>query len=70
MAKLERRATVQTRESRYITVRDLAKRWGISRAHAYRVVERGLLPGAMRIANAIRVPIASVEAFERRSGAA
>lgn len=53
-------------EKRYLTVPELAKRWAISLAHAYRAVERGELP-AMRVGQAIRVPIDAVERHERRS---
>lgn len=51
---------------RYISAPQLAQRWSISRAHAYRMVERGELPG-MRIGCAVRIPLEAVEAFERRS---
>jgi excisionase family DNA binding protein len=50
----------------YITVPELAKRWAISLAHAYRVVERHELP-SMRIGHSIRVPLAAVEEHERRA---
>lgn len=50
-------------ERRFMTVPQLAKRWGVSLAHAYRLVERGTVP-SLRAGTAIRVPIAAVERIE------
>lgn len=49
-----------------MSVRSLYERWSISPAHAYQIIAEGLLPGTLRIAGAIRVPIAAVEEYERR----
>jgi excisionase family DNA binding protein len=49
---------------RFISVPELARRWGVSLAHAYRLVERGELP-VMRCGAALRIPITAVEAHER-----
>jgi excisionase family DNA binding protein len=51
---------------RYLTVPQLAQRWSVSLAHAYRVVDRGELP-SMRVGQAIRIPIEAVEKHERTS---
>lgn len=51
---------------RYLTVNQLVERWQISRAHAYRLIERGTLP-SLRAGAVIRIPITAVEAHERRS---
>jgi excisionase family DNA binding protein len=56
-------------EQKFLTVRQLAKRWSISEAHAYRTIERGELP-SMRVGQAIRVPLAAVESHERQGAPA
>lgn len=53
----------------YMSVKELAERWGISLPHAYRLIERGALP-CLRAGNSIRVPIAAVEDYEKRGAAA
>jgi excisionase family DNA binding protein len=53
----------------FITVPQLAQRWAISLAHAYRVVERHELP-SMRIGHSIRIPLQAVEEHERRASVA
>ena len=59
----------QIGERRFMTVPQLAKRWGVSLAHAYRIVERRIVP-SLRIGGAIRVPIAAVDAYELDNDAA
>jgi excisionase family DNA binding protein len=50
---------------RYLKVAELARRWAISHAQAYRVLDRGDLP-SLRIGGALRVPLDAVETFEKR----
>jgi excisionase family DNA binding protein len=67
---IERKRTSSRRAERlYLTVPELAERWTISLAHAYRVVERGMLP-SLRVGHAIRIPVAAVERYERDNDAA
>lgn len=47
---------------------ELARRWDISLAHAYRMFERGDLP-SVRFGGAVRTPIAAVEAYEEQGAA-
>lgn len=49
---------------RFMSVRQLAERWGISKAHCYRLVESGALP-SLHAGSAIRLWISGVEAAER-----
>lgn len=63
---MKNQETRKSEERRYLTVSQLAQRWSISLAHGYRFLERGELP-SMRVGCALRVPLAAVEAYERRS---
>ncbi|MGA9271954.1 MAG: helix-turn-helix domain-containing protein [Candidatus Cybelea sp.] len=47
---------------------ELARRWNISLAHAYRMLERGDLP-SVRFGATVRTPIAAVEAYEQQGAA-
>jgi excisionase family DNA binding protein len=49
---------------RFLSVRQLAKRWQISMAHGYRMA--GTEIPALRIGGAVRIPLDAVEAFERK----
>jgi hypothetical protein len=50
----------------FIRPRALAVRWASSLAGIYRQVENGTLP-AMRIGNAIKIPLTAVENYERNA---
>jgi excisionase family DNA binding protein len=54
-----------TRLRATFTVDELAARWGVHRRTVVREIERGRLV-ALRIANVLRIPIASVESYEAR----
>lgn len=60
------RSNRDTEEKRFLTVGQLAQRWAISLAHAYRILSRGQL-SSMRIGHSVRVPLEAVEKHERRS---
>jgi hypothetical protein len=51
-------------DHRFLTIRDLALRWAISSAHAYRMAGSDL--PVLRIGGAVRIPLDAVEAFERK----
>ncbi|MYV26410.1 excisionase family DNA-binding protein [Rhodococcus sp. DSM 6344] len=48
----------------YMSVKELAERWGCNLSSIYRQVKSGRLP-ALHVGNTIRIPIVAVEEFER-----
>lgn len=48
---------------RFLTARQLARRWAIGLTSAYRYAESGLLP-VFRIGGSVRFPLSAVERFE------
>lgn len=51
-------------EGRFLTAPELATRWSISPAAAYRLV--GTLLPALRVGGSVRVPRDAVESYERK----
>lgn len=66
MKKPTHSSASQSTDVRYMSVKQLARRWGISIPHAYALAAEGVIP-TLRAGAAIRVEIAGVEEYERRS---
>ncbi len=48
------------------TVPQLAKHWGVSDSHLYRLARRGELPGAFQLGAAVRISMAALLAWEAK----
>lgn len=66
--RVKEATTGRAGDRRYMGASELARRWDISLAHAYRMFERGDLP-SVRFGGAVRTPIAAVEAYEEQGAA-
>jgi predicted DNA-binding transcriptional regulator AlpA len=56
---------VSESQKRYLTAPELAVRWGVSRARAYKYGDDGILP-VFRVGDNVRYPLDAVERFERQ----